>query len=90
VTTHTAVALAVRSGEVDAGMCVYSAAKAYGLAFMPVASERYEMAVRQEDLEDPRIKKLLDAVRSERFREILNALGGYDTRLTGTLRQVPR
>ena len=90
VTTHTAVALAVRSGEVDAGMCVYSAAKAYGLAFKPVASERYELAVRQEDLEDPRIKALLDAVRSERFRETLNALGGYDTRLTGTLRQVPR
>ncbi len=90
VTTHTAVAVAVRSGEVDAGMCVYSAAKAYGLAFMPVASERYELAVRRENLEDPRITALLDAVRSERFRGILNALGGYDTRLTGTLRQVPR
>lgn len=90
VTTHTAVALAVRSGEVDAGMCVYSAAKAYGLAFMPVASERYELAVRREDLEDPRTRALLEAVRSDRFREILTALGGYDTRLTGTLRQVPR
>ncbi len=37
VTTHLAVALAVKSGEADAGMCVYSAAKALGLGFIPVA-----------------------------------------------------
>ena len=90
VTTHTAVALAVRSGEVDAGMCVYSAAKAYGLSFVPVASERYELAVKSGDLEDPRISGLLDAVRSDRFREILTALGGYDLSGTGTLRRVPQ
>jgi putative molybdopterin biosynthesis protein len=90
VTTHTAVALAVRSGEADAGMCVYSAAKAYGLSFVPVARERYELAVRSEDLEDTRISGLLDAVRSNRFREILTGLGGYDLSVTGTLRQVPR
>ncbi|MBP1929865.1 putative molybdopterin biosynthesis protein [Methanolinea mesophila] len=90
VTTHTAVALAVRSGEVDAGMCVYSAAKAYGLPFVPVASERYELAIREEELDDPRIATLLDAVRSDRFRTVLTGLGGYDTRLTGTLHRVPR
>jgi putative molybdopterin biosynthesis protein len=90
VTTHTAVALAVRSGEVDAGMCVYSAAKAYALPFVPVASERYELAVRNEALDDPRISALLATVRSDRFKAVLAGLGGYDTRLTGTLRQVPR
>ena len=86
VTTHIAVALAVKCGEADAGMCVYSAAKALGLPFVPVAEERYELAIRREHADDPRIKALIDAIRSPEFKAILNRLGGYDTRETGRIR----
>ncbi|MCK9579131.1 MAG: molybdopterin biosynthesis protein [Methanoregula sp.] len=87
VTTHIAVALAVKSGEADAGMCVYSAAKALGLPFVPVASERYELAFRREHADDPRLVALIEAIRSPAFREILTRLGGYDTKETGQLRK---
>lgn len=86
LTTHIGVALAVRQGEADAGMCVYSAARALGLSFVPIGKERYELAIRSDDLADPRIRTLVDAIRSERFREILRDLGGYDTTCTGQLR----
>jgi putative molybdopterin biosynthesis protein len=86
VTTHIAVALAVKSGEADAGMCVYSAAKALGLPFVLVAEERYELAIRREHADDPRIKALIDAIRSPEFKAILNRLGGYDTHETGKIR----
>lgn len=86
VTTHIAVALAVKSGEADAGMCVYSAAKALGLPFVPVASERYELAFRTGHAGDPRLTALIGAVRSPAFRIILDQLGGYVTTETGTLR----
>jgi len=86
VTTHLAVALAVKSGEAEAGMCVYSAAKALGLRFIPVASERYEFAIRHEHLEDPRVAELCDTIVSPGFKEILDRLGGYDTRETGVRR----
>jgi molybdopterin molybdotransferase/putative molybdopterin biosynthesis protein len=89
VTTHLAVALAVKSGEADAGMCVYSAAKALRLEFMPVASERYEIAIRREHLEDPRVSELCDILISPAFREILDRLGGYDTKETGVRRSLP-
>jgi putative molybdopterin biosynthesis protein len=89
VTTHLAVALAVRSGEADAGMCVYSAAKALGLRFVPVASERYEIGIRREHLEDSRVSELCDTLVSPAFREILDRLGGYDTRETGVRRELP-
>ena len=79
VTTHLAVALAVKSGEADAGMCVYSAAKALGLRFVPVASERYEIGIRREHLEDPRVSELCDTLVSHEFKGILDRLGGYDT-----------
>ncbi|MFY9801146.1 MAG: molybdopterin biosynthesis protein [Methanoregula sp.] len=89
VTTHLAVALAVKSGEGDAGMCVYSAAKALGLRFIPVASERYEIAIRREHLDDPRVSKLCNTLVSPAFRQILDRLGGYDTKETGVRRSLP-
>jgi putative molybdopterin biosynthesis protein len=88
VTTHIAVALAVKSGEADAGMCVYSAAKALGLPFVPVAQERYEIAIRREYLDDPRLIALVEAIRSREFRAVLDRLGGYDTTETGLQRTV--
>ena len=89
LTTHIGVALAVKTGEADAGMCVYSAAKALGLPFVPVGTERYELAFRTGDSDDPKIKALENAIASPAFRESLSRLGGYDTRETGVLRQVP-
>jgi putative molybdopterin biosynthesis protein len=83
VTTHIAVALAVKSGEADAGMCVYSAARALGLPFVPVAQERYELAIRREYLDDPRLVVLVEAIRSREFKAVLGRLGGYDTTETG-------
>jgi len=89
VTTHLAVALAVKSGEAEAGMCVYSAAKALGLTFVQVASERYEIAIRRKHLSDPRVAALCEAISSQEFREILHRLGGYDTKETGVRRELP-
>ena len=89
VTTHLAVALAVKSGEAEAGMCVYSAAKALGLPFKPVSTERYEIAIRSEHLDDPRVTELCNAITSPAFREIMDRLGGYDTRETGVRRELP-
>jgi len=88
VTTHIAVALAVKSGEADAGLCVYSAAKALGLPFVPVSQERYELAIRHEHAGDHRVQELISVIRSEQFKEILNNLGGYDISETGAMRSV--
>jgi putative molybdopterin biosynthesis protein len=85
-TTHLAVALAVKTGEAEAGMGVYSAAKALDLAFVPVATERYELVMHREMLDDPRIAALVETVSSEAFKEILQDLGGYETDETGVLR----
>ncbi|WAC04819.1 MAG: molybdopterin biosynthesis protein [Methanoregula sp.] len=89
VTTHLAVALAVKSGEADTGMCVYSAAKALGLSFVPVAQERYELAIRKSHMADPRVAALCAAIASPAFKEILRQLGGYDTKETGVQRSKP-
>ena len=69
-------------------MCVFSAAKALGLRFIPVAQEKYEIAIRTEHLPDPRIVALIETIRDPRFRDILSSLGGYDTEITGQERIV--
>jgi putative molybdopterin biosynthesis protein len=89
VTTHLAVALAVKTGEADAGLGVYSAAKALHLSFVPVAREPYEIAFHADTWEDPRVKALASAVSSPLFREGLGDLGGYDLSLAGRQRRLP-
>lgn len=89
VTTHIAVALAVMTGEADAGMCVASAAKALSLPFVPVAKERYELVLRTEHLQDSRIDELIEAIGSPQFSSVLTRLGGYDLKETGVRRILP-
>lgn len=89
VTTHLAVALAVKSGEADAGMGVFSAAQALHLRFVPVATERYELAIRASHMADPRVKALVETIGSPEFKAVLERLGGYDTRETGVQRTLP-
>ncbi|MCX6701031.1 MAG: molybdopterin biosynthesis protein [Methanomicrobiales archaeon] len=89
VTTHIAVGLAVKTGEADAGMCVYSAAKSLGLKFVPVGNERYEIVTRKEHLSDPRVAVLFETVSSPEFISTLDRLGGYDTSETGHRHQLP-
>ncbi len=89
-TTHLAVALAVRSGEAEAGIGVFSAAKALGLAFTPIGTERYELVTRTAAYEAmPEIRMLFDTVASAAFKETLHRLGGYRTEETGIIRRIP-
>jgi putative molybdopterin biosynthesis protein len=76
--THMAVAAAVLSGAADTGLAVLSAAQALDLDFVPVAEERYDLAVRQEFLDTPMMQALLAIIRQDReFRERIVTMGGY-------------
>jgi putative molybdopterin biosynthesis protein len=81
--THTSVAVAVLSGVADAGMGVLAAARALGLDFVPVAVEQYDFVIPTEHMEDEKVLKLIDVIRSERFKNRVNDLGGYGVEKTG-------
>ena len=83
--THMAVAVNVLSGAADAGLGIMAAAKALGLDFIPVVTERYDLVVPQTTWADERFQKLLEIIRSEEFKTAVAALGGYDTQDTGTV-----
>lgn len=74
---HLEVAHAVSLGAADVGVATRDAAIAFGLAFVPLAEERYDLAIPRASLRDPRVQRLLDVLASGAFRRELSALG-YD------------
>lgn len=81
--THLAVAAAVAAGRADCGLGVLAAARAFGLGFVPVAEEPYDLVVVPDALEDPALAPLWTLLRSTEFRAAVERLGGYRTEEMG-------
>jgi putative molybdopterin biosynthesis protein len=81
--THLAVAAAVAAGRADCGLGILAAARAFGLSFLPVAREPYDLVMAAGTLDDPVVGPLLGLLADADFRASVRALGGYDTAETG-------
>ena len=86
--THPAIAATVASGGADAGFGLRAAAAERGLAFVPLLTERYYLAVRTSQLRTPGIATLLQWLRSPAFARLAGAFPGYDATDAGTLASV--
>ncbi len=75
--THTSVAAQIASGSADAGMGIYSAAQLYGLDFIPICIEEYDLLIPEKSWDTPMVQQLLEILRSDAFRQKLMAMGGY-------------
>ena len=85
--THTAVAALVEAGSADAGMGIYSAAKMYGLGFVPVCEEQYDLLVPDYAWDTPMVRALVETLKSDAFRTRMDQLGGYRVDAPGTVRR---
>lgn len=81
--THLAVAAAVAAGRADCGLGIMAAARAFGLDFVPVAEEPYDLVLDTSTLEDPLLAPLWDRLSAPEFHESVRKLGGYDTSESG-------
>ena len=87
--SHIDVARRIAEGGADAGMGLRSVARLFNLDFIPLQDERYDLVIPTQLLaEHPSLSILLDTVVSRVFRSEIEALGGYDTRETGTIREL--
>ncbi len=86
--THTSVAAQIVSGSADVGMGIYSAAKLYELDFIPVCIEEYDLIIPGSAWDTPMVKKLLETLKSEQFKEKLEALGGYTLDAPGQIIEI--
>jgi putative molybdopterin biosynthesis protein len=80
---HLPAAWHVLTGKADCCIATKAAARVFGLDFIPLLSERYDLVIRKPDLNSPGVQVLLDTLGRAAFRRELEGLGGYDTRTAG-------
>jgi molybdate-binding protein/transcriptional regulator with XRE-family HTH domain len=85
---HRGVAEAVRGGWADAGVCLRLVSEEAGLDYLSVRQEAYDLCFPTRWESDPRLKALVQAVRSPIYRKSLEELPGYDSNAAGTLLHV--
>lgn len=85
VTTHMAVAASVASPYVDCGLGVKSAADSMGLDFIQIGIEEYDFAVLTKNLNDEKVIKFINIIKSDYIKNELIKLGGYGFSNTGKI-----
>ncbi len=83
-TTHLAAAWAVASGAADCCIAASSAARRFGLDFLPLSSERFDLIVRKRDLKLKPVETLFEVLNRARLRRQLETIAGYDVSRAGT------
>ena len=78
-----AVAAAVAAGRADCGLGVLAAARAFGLDFVQVAREPYDLVMASDTVADPILAPLWALLAEPAFRSAVEELGGYSTSETG-------
>src|SRR5215468_5824522 len=82
---HLAAAYCVVSGDADVCLATRSAAKTFGLDFIPLNNERYDLVMRRRTADLPAVKAFLDVLHRATLRRKLEVLAGYDTSQTGAV-----
>lgn len=84
--THLAVGLAIAQGKADTGLGIEAAARSFGLDFLPLFRECYDLAIPGPTYRSELMAPLLNIINSDDFKRIVNKVDGYDTSQTGTTR----
>jgi putative molybdopterin biosynthesis protein len=86
--THLAAAWSVASGNADCCVAASSAARRFGLDFIPLSEERFDLIVRKRDLKLKIIEILFEVLNRARFRRRLETIAGYDVSRAGSIAPV--
>jgi putative molybdopterin biosynthesis protein len=82
---HLAAAYCVLSREADVCLATRSAARVFGLDFVPLHTERYDLVMRKRTADLASVKSFLDVLQRATLRRKLELLAGYDTSETGAV-----
>jgi molybdate-binding protein/DNA-binding transcriptional regulator YhcF (GntR family) len=86
--THSAVAQAVAENVADVGIGLEGAAISYGLDFLFLIHDRYDLVVSETVMESAPIKALVDWLNQPSTRQVIENLGGYEAGSTGQVEWV--
>ena len=75
--THLAVAAAVKNGDADCGIGVYSAAGIMDLDFIPIGDEHYDLVIPVKYLQLDSFLEFFNTINSDEYKKQLDKMGGY-------------
>lgn len=81
VSTHTACAQAIHRGTADTALGLQAASQQFGLDFIPLFEERYDLVLPRE--QENALTPLIDHLQSAAFRQSTSKLIGYTTTHSG-------
>jgi len=73
--SHNAVAAAVAQGRADWGVAIQTVASDYGLGFLPLQDEKFDLVIPRSRLGRPAVQRLLALLREPGTRAALRARG---------------
>lgn len=87
--THLAAARAVAEGDADATVGIEAAAAVFGLSFIPLNIERYDLVIPEESWDNPGIQALVHLIQSPQWQASVSAMQGYDLKQAGRITWLP-
>lgn len=83
VRTHIETAQIIAAGGADAGVGLQAAALKYGLDFVPLFKERFDLVMEAAFFTSPAMLPVMNILGSNGFHRKIEELGGYESRRTG-------
>ena len=85
VFTHVEVGLAILSGEANVGIGSVAIARLFGLPFIPILRESFDMVLTQDTYFQKGVQAFIDALNTKEFRKKVEPLGNYDFSQSGKI-----
>lgn len=86
--THSAIARAIAEGEADVGIGLEAAANSFGLDFVFLRYDRYDLVIPETLLSMPAVSAILNWLNKADTRSFISSLGGYISDETGRIQWV--
>ncbi|MGQ9646332.1 MAG: substrate-binding domain-containing protein [Thermodesulfobacteriota bacterium] len=85
VYTHFEIGLSILSKEADVGIATIAVSKLFGLPFIPITRERFDMILDGSIFFEKGVQAFIEVLRSEPFRNRVVRLGNYDFGQSGKI-----
>jgi molybdate-binding protein len=82
---HLDVGLEIVAGRVDAGPGIGAVAELLNIGFIPIRWERFDLMILKDHFFDEGIQQFLSLLHEAQFRQIAEALNGYDVSMSGKM-----
>jgi putative molybdopterin biosynthesis protein len=85
VYTHLEVGISILSKEADVGIATVAVSKFFGLSFIPITTESFDMILDQSTFFEKGVQTMVEVLNSDEFRKRITKLGNYDFKNSGKI-----